>query len=483
MEETNEFIGGTSSKIGEIADLVGAVGLVGEADQVSVTSVTMDSRSVTNGSLFCCVTGERFDGHDFATAAVDQGAAALVVDRVLESVPSSIPQIVVGDVRRVIGPIAAHLAGNPSHAMSIVGITGTNGKTTTAHLLASILQSAGTPTEVVGTLRGRLTTPEAPQLQTELAQMCHRGVRAVAMEVSSHALAFERVQGVRFEAAVFTNLSRDHLDFHGNMEKYFAAKSRLFRPELSAIGIVNADDEFGRRLLETISIPSVSFGRDDAKNPQVTVFGHSYEWSDRRITVDIGGHLNVMNSLAAATTAREIGISIDHIVEGLAAAGSVPGRFERIDEGQDFTVLVDYAHTPDGLSEVLRSVRLIPSVGRVILVFGCGGDRDKMKRPMMGEVAVSLADLVVITSDNPRSEDPEAIVDSIVAGIPDHMRHRLWERRTDRGQAIETALRLARSGDVVLITGKGHESTQTVGSEVLPFDDRVVARDILRSTR
>ncbi len=483
MEEHRMNSSGSRSTIDEIAAIAGADRVLGDASEVEISSVSMDSRMVGEGAIFCCVPGERFDGHHFASAAVENGASALLVEHEIDDIPSSIPQIVVEDVRRSIGPIAARLEGDPSRGMSVVGITGTNGKTTTTHLLASILRASGRSTEVIGTLRGRLTTPEAPVLQSDLAQMQDRGIRAVAMEVSSHALAYERVRGMHFSAAVFTNLSRDHLDFHGTMENYFSAKARLFEPELSAIGIVNADDEYGRRLLVSPRIPTVPFSRNDASNVTVTVFDHEYDWEGRRIHVDIGGHLNVMNSLAAATTARELGISIDHIVDGLARAGSVPGRFERIDEGQDFTVLVDYAHTPDGLSEVLRSVRSIPGVGRVLVVFGCGGDRDKMKRPMMGEVAASLADLVIVTSDNPRTEDPEAIIESIVAGIPDHMRHRLWERRSDRAQAIGMALRLARTGDVVLITGKGHETTQTVGHEVLPFDDRVVARDMLRSSR
>jgi UDP-N-acetylmuramoyl-L-alanyl-D-glutamate--2,6-diaminopimelate ligase len=469
----------------DVADMAGLDrrAVIGEIAGVEITSVSMDSRDVRAGALFCCIRGERFDGHAFATAAIEQGAVALLVEQAVEGVPQNIPQFVVSNARKVVGPIASRLAGEPSRELAVVGITGTNGKTTTAHLLASIFQAAGRSTEIVGTLHGRHTTPEAPNLQSTLAEMRTRGVQAVAMEVSSHALAFERVRGMHFVASVFTNLSRDHLDFHGTMETYFEAKARLFQPDLSALGVVNADDVYGQRLLAEPAIPLTSFRRDDARKVDVSVFAHEYDWNGLRIHVDIGGFLNVLNSLAAATVARELGISGSDIESGLAGAGPVPGRFERIDEGQNFTVLVDYAHTPDGLSEVLRSVRAIPGVGRVIVVFGCGGDRDKMKRPMMGEVAVSLADLVIITSDNPRSEDPEAIMASIVAGIPDHMRHRLWERRADRAQAIALALSLARQGDVVLITGKGHETTQTVGAEVLPFDDRVVARDMLRSSR
>lgn len=471
--------------IGEIVRLLDVVptDVSGAVEGVSVASVSMDSRHTAPGDLFCCVTGERYDGHDFAAQAVERGASALLVARVVPGIPETIPQIVVEDVRRSLGPIAARLAGDPSREMNVIGVTGTNGKTTTSHLLASILRAGGSSTELIGTLHGQYTTPEAPVLQEMFASMRSRGIDAVAMEVSSHALAFDRVRGTRFAAAVFTNLSRDHLDFHGTMENYFAAKARLFRSDLSALGVVNADDEFGRRLLDNQEIPLTPFSRDHVRDIEVSVFAHSYEWEGAELRIAIGGVLNVMNSLAAATTARELGVSISTIVEGLAQAGPVPGRFERIDEGQDFTVLVDYAHTPDGLSAVLRSVRAIPGVARVIVVFGCGGDRDKMKRPMMGEVAASLADIVIVTSDNPRSEDPEAIIESIVAGIPDHMRQRLKKRPVDRGEAIATALGLARKGDVVVITGKGHETTQTVGTEALPFDDRVVARDVLRSSR
>ncbi|MEN9802549.1 MAG: hypothetical protein RLZ37_1674 [Actinomycetota bacterium] len=472
-------------KISELVDVIGESGtrLVGAENDIEISSVSMDSRAVEKGALFCCVRGERFDGHEFASSAIESGAAALLVDHVIPGVSDSVPQIVVSDIRRSIGPVSAHLAGEPSRHMTVVGITGTNGKTTTTHLLAAILRASGRNTEVLGTLQGLHTTPEAPQLQSTLASMRNRRVDAVAMEVSSHALAFDRVGGMHFAAAVFTNLSRDHLDFHGTMENYYTAKARLFEPALSDLGVVNSDDPYGQRLLDSSSIRLVPFGRSDARNVEVSVFDHEYDWDGQRIRVDIGGHLNVYNSIAAATVARELGVTGREIADGLASAGPVPGRFERIDEGQDFTVLVDYAHTPDGLSEVLRSVRAIPGVGRVILVFGCGGDRDKMKRPIMGEVAVSLADLVIITSDNPRSEDPEAIIASIVAGVPDHMRHRLWASRPDRALAIAGALKLARNGDVVLITGKGHETTQTIGLEALPFDDRVVARDILRSSR
>jgi UDP-N-acetylmuramoyl-L-alanyl-D-glutamate--2,6-diaminopimelate ligase len=455
----------------------------GSTSDCFVTGITHDSRLIQTSWIFCCVAGERYDGHSFATTAVTNGATALLVDHVISEIPDHVPQIVVENVRSAMGWLAAALYGNPSQRMTIIGITGTNGKTTTANLLASILQHSGIQTEVVGTLQGRYTTPESPELQELLAGLVSAGKRAVSMEVSSHALSYGRVIGTTFAAGVFTNLGRDHLDFHRTQEAYFAAKARLFEPDLVAVGVVNADDPFGRELLDIGHVPMTAFGRDDARGVKVGIHGHEFTWSGTRIKVRIGGSMNLMNSLAAATTARELGINIADIASGLEAAEPVPGRFERIDEGQDFTVLVDYAHTPDGLSELLRSVRVLREVNRVILVFGCGGDRDKMKRPMMGEVAATLADKVIVTSDNPRSEDPEAIIASIVAGVPDHMRHRLLDTEPDRGRAIARAIGHAQAGDVVLITGKGHETTQTVGDEVLPFDDRVIARQILRSSK
>ena len=470
-------------RIGEVmsACAVSAPRLLNGNPEVVVTSMTHDSRQVRFGSLFCCIKGEKFDGHDFAVAAVERGAVALLVQREIVDIPKEIPQIIVDDPRTCVGFAAAELYGNPSHQLSLVGITGTNGKTTTAHLLASILKASGMQTEVIGTLSGSFTTPEASDLQRNFSEMVANGTRAVAMEVSSHALSLGRVNGTSFAACVFTNLGRDHLDFHGSEENYFQAKARLFAHEFTSVGVINADDAFGQRLLHESQISMSPFSINDVTELQVSATSHQYAWSGRTIQVGIGGTVNVMNSLAAATTAREIGINIDDIVNGLESAPAVPGRFEKVEGGQDFVVLVDFAHTPDGLAEVLRSVRASSPESRVILVFGCGGDRDKMKRPLMGEIAASLADVVIVTSDNPRSEDPEAIMSSIIAGIPDHMRHRLLSTDVDRRRAIQRAINIARAGDVVLIAGKGHEVSQTIGVESYPFDDRMVALEMLRS--
>ena len=456
--------------------MVGVEGVAG----ASVTGISCDSRDVRTGDLFCCVPGLRHDGHDFANEAVTAGATALLVDRQLPSVDIRIPQIVVRDVRLAMGRLAATIWGMPSTRLRLVGVTGTNGKTTTTALIGSIMRAAGWSTEVMGTLTGRFTTPEAPVLQEALADCVARGVQGVAMEVSSHALQLHRVDGTTFAAGVFTNLSRDHLDLHGSMDAYFAAKARLFSTEFTGVAVVNVDDAYGERLVADCGIKVAPYGRADVSDLRITAESHSYAWRGLQIRVPLGGSFNVSNSLAAATVAREIGIDPAAVVEGLASAPPVPGRFESVDEGQDFSVLVDYAHTPDGLAAVLRSARDSNPNGRVIVVFGCGGDRDKAKRPLMGEIAATLADEVVVTSDNPRSEDPKSINAAIIAGIPDHLRHRLIGVNVDRADAIQLGIGRAAEGDVVVIAGKGHETTQTFGTTVEPFDDRVVAREALR---
>lgn len=446
---------------------------------VPITALTADSRRVVPGALFCCIPGASFDGHTFAAGAVDAGAVALLVERPL---PIDVPQLVTDDARRATAVLAAAFHDHPSRAMHVVGITGTNGKTTTSNLLAAVLRHAGRPTGVIGTLTGRHTTPEAPELQSMLAAHRADGMTCVVMEVSSHALALHRVDGCRFELAVFTNLGRDHLDLHGSIERYFAAKSMLFSPELSERGLANCDDPFGRQLADGAPIIMNCFADHDVSDVVVTPTSHAYTWRGVRIHVGMGGRFNVMNSLAAATAASLLGVEPAVIAAGLATAPSVPGRFEPVTCGQDFSVLVDYAHTPDGLHEVLTSVRAAAGSGRVTVVFGCGGDRDRDKRPEMGATAARLADRVVVTSDNPRSEDPQAIIDAIVRGVPDDYRDRVVTE-SDRRLAIATALDAARPGDVVVIAGKGHETTQTIGTQVLPFDDRAVAAELLGAVR
>jgi UDP-N-acetylmuramoyl-L-alanyl-D-glutamate--2,6-diaminopimelate ligase len=444
----------------------------------AVTGMTHDSRQVAAGSLFACVRGAHHDGHDHAAVAVAAGAVALLVDRELADV--GVGQLAVDEVRLAMGPVAAAVHGEPSRALTVVGVTGTNGKTTTSYLLAAITRAAGMATTIIGTLSGTKTTPEAPELQARLAAAAAAGDTAVVMEVSSHALALHRVDGTRFAAATFTNLGNDHLDLHGTVEEYFRAKARLFSPELAAIGVANADDPHGRLLLDAAPIEMVSYSLADAADLVVTSDHHELTWRGARLWVPLGGAFNVANTLAAATTAAAIGIDTDAIVTGLAAAVAVPGRFERVRVAggrDDIVAIVDYAHTPDGLAEVVAAARAI-AAGDVVIVFGAGGDRDHPKRPRMGAVAAAGADRVVVTSDNPRSEDPAAIIGAVLSGVhPDHRARVVVE--PDRAAAIALAIDGARPGDVVVVAGKGHETTQTIGERVLPFDDREVVRRLL----
>ena len=443
----------------------------GDPAAVEVTSVELDSRQVTPGALFVCVPGRRADGHDYAGAAAAHGAAALVVERVL---PVDLPQVVVrsGTARRALAQLAGAFYGHPARALTMVGVTGTNGKTTVTHLVASILDAAGRPSAVVGTLQGERTTPEAPVVQRILDEARRGGRSAVAMEVSSHALTEARVDGIRFDAAVFTNLGHDHLDHHGTMEAYFEAKASLFTPVRAALGVVNADDPWGRRLLERCTIPLVRYGLDDADGIESGPAGTAFRWRGRRIELALSGAYQVGNALAAATTASALGVADDVVAEGLAGARRVPGRFEVVDVDAPFTVVVDYAHTPDALAAALDSARRLVNRGRVLCVFGCGGDRDKEKRPLMAQVATAAADLTVITSDNPRHEDPTAIVEEVARGAAAGAE---VEVEVDRGAAIALAVGRARAGDVVLVAGKGHESVIEVGDDRIPFDDRAVA--------
>ncbi len=460
--------------VGALAATIGAR-LLGAADAVP-TAVTHDSRRVGRGTLFCCVVGANVDGHDFAPDAVAAGAVALLVERELPTaaLPHPVPQLVVEDVRAALGPAAAAVLGRPAERLRTVGVTGTNGKTTVVTMLGHVLDRAGRSVGVVGTLTGERTTPEATDLQARLAAFVEEGVTDVAMEVSSHALVLHRVDGIVFDVGVFTNLGQDHLDFHGTPEAYFAAKATLFEPERSRAGVVDVDDVHGRLLVDASERPLTAVSLADAHDLRTAADGSTFTWRGQPVSLPVPGRHNVANALLAAEACRLLGVDDATVARALADVPVVPGRFESVDAGQPFQVVVDYAHTPDALEEVLLASRELVGRGALTVVFGCGGDRDATKRPVMGEVACRLADVVVLTNDNPRSEDPLRILDEIrtgCSGAP-HV-------EPDRRAAIRQALAGARPGDLVLIAGKGHEQGQVHGDRVEPFDDRVVAREEL----
>ncbi len=454
------------------------------AEATEITGVTHDTRAVTPGTLFCCVRGQRTDGHQLAPAALDAGAAALLVDHPLTLPPrhAGAPQVQVPDVRAALGRVSAAYWGRPSEHMYVVGVTGTSGKTTVTHVVQAVLDAAGLPCGLIGTISGARTTPEAPELQAQLAGERAAGRRAVAVEVSSHGLELHRVDATRFAVAVFTNLSHEHLDFHHTMDAYFAAKARLFTPAFTDRAVVCTDDPWGRRLAAALAAtaraPQVTtYGLSEASDLRQGPGGTSFTWQGERVELRLPGRFNVLNALAAAHTAVALGVPVATVAKGLSEARPVPGRFEPVVAGQPFTVLVDYAHKPEALTQALTTAReLVVGDGRVRVVFGCGGDRDAAKRPVMGEVAARLADDVVVTSDNPRSEDPRAIISDVQAGIPSGAPVVI---EPDRRRAIELVLEGARRGDVILIAGKGHETTQVIGEQSLPFDDREVAREAL----
>lgn len=473
-----------------LEDLVPAAAGTGAA-RVKITALAYDDREAGPGTLFFCVPGFTRDGHDFAPAAVRRGAAALVVQRPLGL---GVPEVVVDDVRAAMAPAAATLHGDPTAAMDLVGVTGTNGKTTTAYLVRALLTAAGRSTGLLGTVQSIVggaetpavrTTPEAIDLQATFAAMRAAGDVACVMEVSSHALELRRADAIHWDVAVFTNLTQDHLDFHPTMEDYFLAKRRLFTTGSPAVPVVNVDDAYGRRLADELP-DAVTYGIDAtdaalrATDVRFDLRGSSFRVGELRCALPLPGRFNVLNALAAVGAARALGIDDATIAAALPTAARAPGRFEPIDEGQPFAVLVDYAHTPDSLGNVLAAARQLTD-GRVISVFGCGGDRDRGKRPQMGEISARLADLTFVTSDNPRSEDPAAIIRDILDGIDDPGGVAAIE---DRRAAIQAAVGAAAPGDVVVIAGKGHEQGQEFAAgRKIPFDDATVAREALRAAQ
>ena len=465
----------------------------GPAD-VPVRGLAFDNRAVEPGTVFFCVPGFTRDGHDFAPDAVERGAVALVVQRPLGL---GVPEVRVTDVRAAMASAAARFFGDPTAELAVCGVTGTNGKTTTAFLVRALLEGAGRHCGLLGTVKSVVggeerpverTTPEAIDLQRTFRAMLDAGDVACAMEISSHALELRRAEGVHVAVAVFTNLTQDHLDFHPTMEDYFAAKRRLLASPLTRARVVNVDDPYGRRLAEEFA-DSVTFAIDAPAAYRATDLRYGFAGSqftartpdgDFEVEIGLPGRFNVQNALGAWAAARALGVPPEEIARALPGAARVPGRFEPVDEGQPFAVLVDYSHTPDSLENALRAARELADA-RVIVVFGAGGDRDRGKRPLMGEIAARLADVALVTSDNPRSEDPAAILEEILAGIPAGAPARV-EHDVDRRASIHRAVALAGPGDVVVIAGKGHEQGQEFsGGRKEPFDDVAVAREALQA--
>jgi len=474
-------------------------------DDVVLVDATHDSRQVGDGWLFCAIRGSSADGHDHAAQAVARGASALLVERWLDL---PVPQVRVASVRAAAGPAAAVVHGRPSQDLRVVGITGTNGKTTTAYLLEAAFAAAGLGTGVIGTVETRIhgeaqpgvrTTPEGPDLQRLLRRMYDRGADTVAMEVSSHGLDLHRVDGTHFAVAVWTNLSQDHLDWHQTMDAYFAAKARLFTTAFADRGVVHLDGPWARRLIERSEVPVTTVGRDadadvrivdertDVTGSRARLVGAVPAGSadadlDLEVATRLPGAFNVANAASALVAAVAAGVPVEAAAAGIAACPGAPGRLERVDAGQPFAVLVDYAHTPDAVEQVVTTVRDLLAPGRrVLVVLGAGGDRDRAKRGPMG-AAAATADVAVLTSDNPRTEDPAAILDAVVTGarraVADGARAQI-HAEPDRRAAIAHALGLASPGDVVVIAGKGHETGQEFADHTVPFDDREVACEVL----
>jgi UDP-N-acetylmuramoyl-L-alanyl-D-glutamate--2,6-diaminopimelate ligase len=484
-----------------LADLAGWLAEHGDVRTIgdpatAVTGISLSSQRIRPGDLYAALPGSRAHGIGYAADAVAAGAVAVLTDEAGAAEAPEVPLLVVPRPRAVLGGLSARVYGDPAAALRLLGVTGTQGKTTTTRLAEGGLQAAGITAAVIGTVgtrvagedvRTTLTTPEAPDLHGLFAMMRERGVRACALEVSSHALVMGRVDGVVLDLAVFTNLGRDHLDFHTDLEDYFAAKASLFAPERARRALVNVDDEHGRRLLGLATVPVRTFSAAGAdadwwvSDTVLTATGsrfvvHGPDGTRVEAGVPLPGDFNVSNALAAVAACAELGFPADEVAAGIAAGAGVPGRLERVEAGQDFAVVVDYAHKPDAVESALRTLRPLTE-GRLIVVLGAGGDRDPGKRPLMGEIAGRLADVLVVTDDNPRSEDPAAIRAELLRGARDGAAEVL--EVGGRRAAIRRALDAAGSGDIVLIAGKGHETGQEVGDTTHPFDDREVALEEL----
>lgn len=478
-------------------DVLAARGL-----HIPVAGVHYDSRQVRPGYIFVCIEGYRTDGHLYIRDAIAREAAGFVIEKDVP-LPPGVPYARVRSSRRALAVMGANYYGQPSRSLTVIGVTGTNGKTTTSHLIEAVLRARGERTGLIGTIWIKIgdekrpverTTPESLDLQRILREMVNSGVSAVAMEVSSHALYLDRVAECEFDIGVFTNLTQDHLDFHGNLKDYLAAKMRLFQglgekrtKKRPSYAVVNCDDPAGRVIMQNTKVPVITYGireEADVRARDVRLTGEGSDFivsckeGDFPFKVSLPGEFNVFNSLAAICVGLKEGVPVPLLQDVLRKIKGVPGRFQRVDEGQNFTVIVDYAHTPDGLENVLRTARRI-APGRLITVFGCGGDRDTGKRPLMGRISGELSDYSVLTSDNPRTEDPESIIRMIEEGIK-KVNNASYTVIPDRYEGIRHALHCAREGDIVVIAGKGHENYQIIGDRVIPFDDYQVAREILQ---
>jgi len=492
-----------TKKIQELVDLLSDATVQGKTD-FSISALAHDSRMVVPGTLFVCLSGFKTDGHNYIMQAYHQGAVAILVEKEVKDIPPGLTVITVADTRVAIRVITPYFFDFPSRKLRMIGITGTNGKTTTTYLLKSILQEAGFKVGVIGTIQNSIgerviptknTTPDVIDLQSLLAEMVASNIDYVVMEVSSHALALERVAGCEFDIGIFTNMTRDHLDFHVTFENYLAAKAKLFQSltqagnyKIGKIAIINADDGAADFILSSTACKTITYGINadadlKAEHAEIKATGTRFDIVGSlchiALQLKITGLFNVYNVLAAVGAALAEGIDSQIIKNALQKFQSVPGRFELVNVNQPFSVIVDYAHTPDGLENVLKTVQQIAK-RRIIVVFGCGGDRDRSKRPIMGKLAAEYGDIVIATSDNPRSENPDTILEEIEVGIKVELTEgKVYEKISDRRQAIARALQMADSDDIVIITGKGHENYQILKDRTISFDDKEVVREII----
>ncbi|AJS57747.1 UDP-N-acetylmuramoyl-L-alanyl-D-glutamate--2,6-diaminopimelate ligase [Paenibacillus sp. IHBB 10380] len=490
-------------RLNELASSIAVKQIVGSGD-ITVSGIQIDSRKVTPGDLFICLPGHTVDGHDYASQAVERGASALVVERQLDV---ELPQVIVNDCRYAMAVFANAFLGSPSSQLKVIGVTGTNGKTTTTYLIEKIMNDHGVRTGLIGTIQMRYggrtfpmsgTTPEALDLQRSLHDMAASGTRCCVMEVSSHALEQGRVKGTDFRTAIFTNLTQDHLDYHKTMEEYRSVKGLLFsrmgntfisKPDKRKYVVLNADDPASNYFAQITAAEVITYGLEegaDVRATQISITAQgtyfhvdSFKGSTE-IQLKMVGKFNVYNALGAIAAALLEGVGLEQIKRSLESISGVDGRVESVDAGQPFAVIVDYAHSPDGLENVLKTVKEFAQ-GRVLTVFGCGGDRDKTKRPIMGKIAAKYSDIVFVTSDNPRTEDPELILKDIEAGLlEDQIPQDKYQMIIDRRTAIQKAIEMASPDDVVLIAGKGHETYQLIGQTIHEFDDRIVAKEAIR---